>query len=680
MRIGVALRCVVAFILVSCGAAAWCQTFDLDRGREALVSLDGMWRFQPGDSPEVNGRFAWAEPGFDDARWVSIRSDEPWSAQGYAGLGGFAWYRFNVTIPAGERPTSLLLAPMFTSYQVYVDGVLVGGRGPMPPARLPSEEYSYHLFPLTAQTAPAIRTLHVALRMWNAPVWRDYIGGGPLVGGNLAGDPGLLRMEKRHRETQRNTVFVDSYSFSLVTGIVGIAILCLFVMRPAEREYLWFAAAMLALCGTNVLAIGEQVFYWMPIAFNDFLDACLTATIICSLLLLFSRVLASPRGTVGRVVQALAMASPPAAIFYALGWGSPASSATLQILLLLPAVFWILWTLLRCAIRGNTDARLLLIPALLDIGFYFADNIAIVLAEAGWNHLPRVLEIELPLPPFRLQLGTVFHLIFVLALLVFLIRRFALARKGEERMAQEFEAAREVQQMLLPDDLDQCPAYRVDSIYQPADEVGGDFFQQIGDGSGGILIVVGDVSGKGLPAALIVSVLVGAIRAEAAHGSNPAQMLASLNDHMVGRAQGGFVTCLAAHLSADGVLTMANAGHLPPYLNGNEIDGAASLPLGIVPGAHYEVMTVALRSGDRLTFLSDGVVEAQTRSGELLGFERARALSGGSAASIAEAARKFGQKDDVTVVTVEYCGMPTAMAKDAAGLAAGAVQNPLAAQ
>lgn len=656
MRIRFVLRLAVAVALLGCGAALWAQTFDLDRGREPIVSLDGLWRFHPGESPQVNGTYSWAQPAFDDAKWPQIRSDQPWSDQGYAGLSGFAWYRFDVIVRAGEKPTSLLLAPMFTSYQVYVDGVLVGSRGPMPPARLPSEEYSYHLFPLTTQTAQTARTVHVALRMWHAPIWRNYVGGGPIVGGNLAGDPALLRVQKQLFETRRNTYFVNYYSFSLVAGIVGIAILCLFLMRPAEREYLWFAVAMLALCGSNVLAIGEQVFYWLPIAVNDFLDACLTATIICSLLLFFSRVLARPRGKVGRAVQALAMISPPATILYALGWASPAASATLQILLLLPAVFWILWTLLRCAVRGDADARLILIPALLDIGFYFADNIAIVLAEAGWNHLPQVLEIEVPLPPFKVQLGTVFHLIFVLALLVFLIRRFALARKGEERMAGEFEAAREVQQMLLPDQLDQCSAFLVESVYHPADEVGGDFFQQISDGAGGMLIVVGDVSGKGLPAALIVSVLVGAIRTEAAHGASPASILASLNERMVRHTQGGFVTCMAAHLNADGALTVANAGHLPPYLNGNEIDLPVSLPLGLVPGVTYEIATLRLNPGDRLTLLSDGVVEAQSRSGELLGFERTRAMSRETAETIAQAARAFGQKDDITVVTVEFCG------------------------
>src|SRR5258707_14563891 len=203
-------------------------------------------------------------------------------------------------------------------------------------------------------------------------------------------------------------------------------------------------------------------------------------------------------------------------------------------------MIWILFTLVRGAIRGNLDARLLLLPTVLDLGFYFADNLAIVMAQAGLTDLPsmRIFEVPLPLPPFKLQTGTVFHLFFLLALVVFLIRRFSLARRQEERMAGEFEAARQVQQVLMPDEQDQCPGFHVESIYRPADQVGGDFFQQIADGQGGMLIVVGDVSGKGLPAAMIVSVLVGAIRSEASHGVEPAALLASLNDRMMGRSHG----------------------------------------------------------------------------------------------------------------------------------------------
>jgi len=202
--------------------------------------------------------------------------------------------------------------------------------------------------------------------------------------------------------------------------------------------------------------------------------------------------------------------------------------------------------------------------------------------------------VPLPLPPFTVQPGILLHLIFLLALLVFLILRFTRARRREAWLAGEFEAARQIQQLLLPAELEQCPGFAVECIYKPAEEVGGDFFQQIADGRGGVLIVVGDVSGKGLPAAMMVSVLVGAIRAEAAHGADPATMLASLNARMIGRLQGGFATCLAAHIDAEGLLTVSNAGHLPPYLKGEEIGVPGSLPLGIAAGVRYESATLRL--------------------------------------------------------------------------------------
>ena len=490
--------------------------------------------------------------------------------------------------------------------------------------------------------------------------------------GHIAGEPGLLRSEQQHHELQRQVDFVDAYSYSIITALVGIAILCLFFIRPGEREYLWFACMILAQSADNVLYVGEQIFSWFSEPVYDLLDAALVAFMICVSLRFFSRVLGVPAGKLGRIAFALAVISPPASVFYWPRLATPAASAAVQIACLLPAVLWILFTLVRSAVRGNLDARLLLVPTVLDLGFYFADNLAIVIAQAGWTQVPHIFEVPLPLPPFKLQIGIVLHLIFLLALLVFLIRRFSLARRKEEQMAGELEAAREVQQVLLPDEQDQCPGFHVESIYRPADQVGGDFFQQIADGNGGMLIVVGDVSGKGLPAAMVVSVLVGAIRAEADHDATPASMLASLNNRIMGRAHGGFVTCLAAHLDGDGVLTIANAGHLPPYLNGEEIAAPGSLPLGLMSSAHYEPFTIQLTAGDRLTFVSDGVVEAQGKSGELLGFERTRELSRQSAHAIALAAQEFGQKDDITVVTVEFTGVPcSGDAQTANGSAAG---------
>jgi len=152
---------------------------------------------------------------------------------------------------------------------------------------------------------------------------------------------------------------------------------------------------------------------------------------------------------------------------------------------------------------------------------------------------------------------------------------------------------------------------------------------------------------------MLVSVLVGAIRSVAEFTYAPDQMLSHLNERMMGRSNGGFATALAALVTAEGNVTIANAGHLPPYLNGREVEVTGALPLGIVSGAQYETTHLHLEVSSRLTFYSDGVIEAQDRSGKLLGFDRARDLSTQPAAAIVEAARAFGQQDDITVITLE---------------------------
>ena len=667
MHSGLTLRRLATLALVACAAWLPAQSFDLDRGREPVVSLDGPWRFHPGDSPPdaAAGAPLWAAPGFDDSQWPLLNSEKSWSVQGYPAMSGFGWYRFAVKVPAGEKPTSLLLAPIITSFEVYVDGRRAGGSGEMPPSLIPSTEFSYHLFPLTLGGSGAPRTVQVAIRVWHAPIWAGYVGGGPYRPGHLAGDPRLLAEEQNHHQLVRNVQYIDSYAYSIAATLIGLAIFCLFVFSPAEREYLWFAVILLAQAADSALNVGQQIYSWPPVPLYDFLDAALVAVGTYATLCFFSRVLQTPAGLAGRLCLALVVFSPFPAIFYWPGWFSAPASAAMQWACLLPAELWIFSVLVYRGLRGNRDARLLMVPLLLDMGFFTADNVAIMMAQAGWTHLPRVLEAPLPLPPFTMQPGIFLHLFFVLAMLVFLIRRFTLARRREVWLAGEFEAARQVQQVLLPDELDQCPGFKVECVYQPADQVGGDFFQQVGDGQGGMSIVVGDVSGKGLPAAMMVSVLVGAIRSEAAHAAGPATLLASLNERMMGRSHGVFTTCLAAHITAQGLLTVANAGHLPPYLNGCEVAVPGSLPLGIVAGTEYETTALALAPGDRLTFVSDGVVEAQGKTppwcGDLFGFDLTRALSVFPAQRIADAARGFGQSDDITVVTVEFCGAEAAV-------------------
>ena len=218
----------------------------------------------------------------------------------------------------------------------------------------------------------------------------------------------------------------------------------------------------------------------------------------------------------------------------------------------------------------------------------------------------------------------------------------------------ELAAAREIQRLMVPDELPPAPGFAIESIYRPAAQVGGDFFQVIPLGDGQTLVVVGDVSGKGLSAALIVSMLIGMLRTISSISQDPAQILTELNRMLFERRHGGFVTCLAARLDPSGHVALANAGHLPPWLNGDEIAFAGSLPLSVNLSAAPEQTILEMRPGDRLVLLTDGVVEARDAQGVLLGFNRTQALmrEGASPAAIAAAALAHGQDDDLTVISI----------------------------
>ena len=180
---------------------------------------------------------------------------------------------------------------------------------------------------------------------------------------------------------------------------------------------------------------------------------------------------------------------------------------------------------------------------------------------------------------------------------------------------------------------------------------GGDFFLVSPAPDNSLLLVVGDVSGKGIQAALVVSTIVGILRNEPSR--EPTTVLAHLNRALAGVIS-GFATGLCAHISAAGTLTLANAGHIAPYLDGAEISLPGALPLGLAPTAEFDSITYELTPGSRLVFVSDGVVEAESPTRELLGFDRAREISTQPAKAIAKAAQSFGQSDDITVVAITW--------------------------
>ena len=144
MPLGARLRCITLFALavLLAAASAHPQSFDLDHDREHVVSLDGAWRFHPGDSPledtTAPEKFLWASPTFDDSNWPLLQSDRSWSVQGYPNMSGYGWYRFTIQLPPGNQPTSLMLAPIITSFQVFVDGRQIGQSGHIPAVLFPN--------------------------------------------------------------------------------------------------------------------------------------------------------------------------------------------------------------------------------------------------------------------------------------------------------------------------------------------------------------------------------------------------------------------------------------------------------------------------------------------------------------------------------------------------------------
>jgi serine phosphatase RsbU (regulator of sigma subunit) len=258
----------------------------------------------------------------------------------------------------------------------------------------------------------------------------------------------------------------------------------------------------------------------------------------------------------------------------------------------------------------------------------------------------------MPLGPFQVDIRAIAEVFFVFVTLIVLYLRFRKEQVRQVALEQDMAAARNVQQYLIPEHLPATPGLAIESEYRPAHEVGGDFFQvlpQKTDGS--VLIVVGDVAGKGMQAGMVATLIVGAVRTAAAFTSDPGRILALLNERMHGR---GLATCVAIRIQKDGTAVLANAGHLPPYLNGREMAIEGALPLGAAAGVEFPVFPFQLVEGDALMLMTDGIAEAQDSSGVLFGFDRiAEMLSTGMAArALATAAQAFGQEDDITVLTI----------------------------
>jgi serine phosphatase RsbU (regulator of sigma subunit)/ketosteroid isomerase-like protein len=243
--------------------------------------------------------------------------------------------------------------------------------------------------------------------------------------------------------------------------------------------------------------------------------------------------------------------------------------------------------------------------------------------------------------------------------------------RERERVEQELQVARSIQQASLPGEVPEPEGWQISPFYRPAREVGGDFydFHLLPDGKLGL--VVGDATGKGVPAALVMSTTCGMLQAvaRALGSSSPGEVLAQVNETLFARIPANmFVTCFYAILDPErGGVSYANAGHDLPYLRrqGGECEElrARGMPLGIMPGMGYEQKEVVLDAGEAALFYSDGLVEAHDPEGEMFGFPRLRALFGGlgGEGSVEEALLEelytfvgdgWEQEDDITLLTL----------------------------
>jgi sigma-B regulation protein RsbU (phosphoserine phosphatase) len=642
---------LLLFLLLLTGAwsVARAQSFDLTSGRVPMASLDGLWRFHTGDDP------AWADPNFDDSKWPLLRSDESWSDQGYKDYGGMAWYRFQVIVPAGLDHVSLYFPYIETCYEVFADGKLIGTYGKMPPNRAPYTG-GLRYAPYELPGSHAGEKVEIAVRVWHWPGWAMYVGGGPQFPGGLVGGTDPLKGRNKLEVASRFRSEGSNETLALLQTLACAGALALFLLRRKDREYLWFGLMMLF----------DAISYWVEVSqgfhiwngnLHDFIVQMATAGAWLATIG-FYRVLFGARRAwlfkmaVAAAILLVATACADSLLKQTIGvWFVALVIGASDFLLNV----WVVTVVFTSARRKSPDARLLLAPVIVSSSAAFASDAVQFAQRLGWQ--PRFGyawfgDFQLTLTPFPIYAGHAVDALFLLAVFAILILRFTRTRGEEERFATEVQAAQEVQQYLIPAQMPRTPGFRIESEYRPAREVGGDFFQVLPNAEdGSVLIVVGDVAGKGLQAGMLATLIVGAVRTAAAFTNDPEKILALLNERLQGR---GLVTCLALRIERDGSGVLVNAGHLPPYLNGKEMAMEGALPLGVIPGANFSVLRFRLAEGDSLMLMSDGVAEAQDEKGHLFGFERVAELLSrrATATGLATAAQEFGQEDDITVLTV----------------------------
>ena len=641
-----------AAILVLALAACHAQgqsgppTFDA-RNLADPAPLANGWLAQAGDNP------AFAQASFDDSHWLPlVPAKSP--RDSFPDLRtDTVWYRLHVTLTPNSTGLALQERDLASAFEIYANGSRLMSLGHVAPFTQFSADS--RLTAPFSDSQVAAGSLVLAVRAHLTPA--QWSGASPPP------DPGslLLGSESALRQSSLMSLLADNivdWTWAVVVLVVALLALTLFSAQRQRTEYFWTfclglaevsgAAFAFLLSVRNMPVVGSlpllvlncSTNFLVLLVYFGFVRQRIKpwiwiyATLTCVLIAVNQ--FASITGALTRGADALSMVSDFA-------------DGTIN-MFILPAA------LILALRRGNREAGIILVPMFLSNLVDYTNWGALLLAQIPSCSVPANAFLtslrSFHIGPVALPQEDVGGVACWLSLAAIMVFRANRATRQQAVLESQLDAARQVQQIIVPEVADAVPGFFIESVYQPAQQVGGDFFQILPTRDGGLLLVVGDIAGKGLPAAMLVSVVVGAIRGVAEYTKDPSELLANLNERLVGRG-GSLSTALVAQISAHGCVTIANAGHLSPYLDGREVELPGALPLGVLSGAVYETTRFALPPGSRLTFYSDGVIEAQNTKGELFGFDRAKAISTEPAADIVRAAQQFGQEDDITVVIIE---------------------------
>jgi sigma-B regulation protein RsbU (phosphoserine phosphatase) len=640
------------------------------------ITLDKNWRVGVTANPDA------AKPDFDDSTWPSRDAKEAISdvpdedhsdgppdkglddAEGPGHGPGHqrpsVWFRMHVKLAPNHGPISLLIELPVTQntnmtmgagpgLDVFANGRMIQPEGPHGDATFKYQEISriYHLGldPSTTDLTLAVRTLYIPFGYYS---YTGFFAKRTLRIGN----PEDLRRAWDLWFMQSVFERLPRLVNAILLTVLAFFLLALYFTQKGHAEYLWLALheivqapiGFIDLQGS--LARLDQLWYAGMVLQLVALSAYLYFEFLIAFLSLRKR---WPIKLLRWTAPVLIGVGPSVLLLGGHGLFVVLTLVFVYLGSFLWMIGWSLFifvTLIAATIRRNYEAGLLLIPLVLTI-IGIAEPIMTSLISDSSGH-PYHSPLTIQAGPVPIHFASIADFTGLLAIVLIIFTRFLRIQHDRERAKSELAAARSVQELMIPQEKQSTPGFEVDSVYQPATEVGGDFFHVQPVGNEGLLVVIGDVAGHGLKAAMNVSMLMGALRRIPER--SPARILESLNRVVTGSES--YTTCQAIWFGRDGELVISNAGHLPPYLNSQEITLPGGLPLGALPEEHYDEVRLYLHPGDRLLLLSDGVVEARRSTGELFGFDRVHNLSNQSAFYIADAAKEFGQEDDITVLTV----------------------------